>query len=77
MATIVTKGTLPARKSIIDEYDANTIYVGRAVPGADKAAAVWQIKKIIINGTVTEVFWADNNDRYDNIWNNRTTLSYS
>jgi hypothetical protein len=78
MATIVQQTKKRnGPKPIVDEYDSNTTYVGYAGFGASKADAVWQIKKVLRNGTVTEILWADGNDRYDNIWNNRTALTYS
>jgi len=78
MATIVQQtknrnGPAP----IIDEYDSNTTYIGYGPFGASTASAVWQMKKIVRNGTVTRIYWADSNDRYDNIWDNRTVLIYT
>lgn len=55
------------------------LYFGRALVGASKAAAVWQIKKFLydINENLVDVLWADGNENFDNIWNNVTDLSYS
>ena len=53
-------------------------YVGMATIGTITSAASWQVKKI--DETVTDVAtitWADGNDSYDNIWDNRAALSYS
>lgn len=61
----------------IDEVDANTTYLGIAQIGSSESAAVWQIKKIVVSGTVTSILWADGNDNFDNSWSNRATLSYS
>ena len=61
----------------IDEIDANTIYIGRAEEGTLSADPYWQIKKISIVGTVTSILWADGDDNFDNVWNNRASLSYS
>lgn len=78
MATIIQQGKRRnGPKPIIDEYDSNTTYIGYAGFGAITSDAVWQIKKIVKNGTVTTISWADGDDRYDNIWNNRTALTYS
>lgn len=78
MAVTTTSGTIkPARKKVVDEYDSTTTYVGEAAVASNVADAVWRIKKIFVNGTVTTITWADGNDRYDNIWNNRTVISYS
>ena len=62
-------------------YDAsnNPIYVGEALEGTAKSAASWRIKKLTwdANGNCTDLQWADGNDNFDNIWDNRTTYSYS
>lgn len=62
-------------------YDAlnNLEYLGIAVMGTAKSAGTWQIRKLIYdsNGNLTDMQWADGNDNYDNIWNNRVSLSYS
>lgn len=67
----------PDQKTLIDEPDANTTYIGAAKMGASTSDAVWQITKISISGTVTTFAYADGDDNYDNIWDNRTELSYS
>jgi hypothetical protein len=54
------------------------IYSGAAAPGSITSAAVWRISRVTLqsDGDVT-VQWADGNDAYDNIWDNRAALSYS
>jgi len=61
-----------------DGASPETIYRGNAVPGTSTAAASWRCEEITIavDGDVT-ILWADGNDNYDNIWNNRASLSYS
>lgn len=55
-----------------------TIYRGRALPGTATSAASWRVERISIaaDGDVSILF-ADGNDSYDNIWDNRASLSYS
>lgn len=67
---------LPSDKDcLIDSTStAGYTYVGNAVIGSSLANAVWKIAKISTTGVVTR---ADGNSNYDNIWNNRTSLSYS
>jgi len=67
----------PTRKSLIDEVDANTTYIGFAPFGTATSAASWQIFKISVSGTVTTTTYADGNDNFDNIWDNRASLTYS
>lgn len=62
------------------DYDGsgNIIYEGHASPGQAKSAATWQIKKFVYTGSnITDILWADGNTNFDNVWNNRTGLSYS
>lgn len=61
---------------MIDEVDANTMYVGYAEVGSATSGAVWQIKKIAKSGNVTTISWADGNSLYDNVWTNHTSLTY-
>lgn len=61
----------------IDEVDANTTYIGKASHGAATSSAVWQIKKITVSGTLTTIAYANGSDNYNQIFDNRTSLSYS
>jgi hypothetical protein len=53
-------------------------YLGKAQVGTATSAAGWQIQKLDfgIDGDVT-VTWADGNAGFDNVWDNRASLSYS
>lgn len=51
-------------------------YIGNAAMGADAAAAVWQIKRLDATSGLIKL-WADGNDNFDNVWNDRASLSYS
>lgn len=58
-----------------DSTTPNTVYIGYAEIGSATSAAVWKIKKIATaTGAVTT--WADGDDQYDNIWDNRVSLTY-
>lgn len=51
-------------------------YVGKATVGSADGSAVWQIQKIDeTSGTV--ITWANGNTSFNNIWSNRTALSYA
>lgn len=54
----------------------NVVYVGKADIATATSAPLWQIKKIdqTTGGVIT---WADGNDEFDNIWDNRAALTYS
>jgi len=58
-----------------DTSTPNVSYVGQADIGSATGSAVWQIKKID-ETTGLVITWADSNDSFDNIWNNRTSLTY-
>ena len=63
------------------DQDASTptyAYLGKAQVGSATSAAVWQIQKLTfgIDGDVT-ITWADGNAAFDNVWDNRASLSYS
>ena len=63
-------------EALISEVSGGTTYVGRALPGSTTASARWQISRIVVAGGTTTVTWADGNITYDNIWNNRASLTY-
>lgn len=61
----------------VDEVDSSTTYVGWAASGTASSSASWKIQKISVSGTVTTIEWADGNQLFDNVWDNRASLSYS
>lgn len=78
MAQIVTTtNTTPRRITAIDEVDASTTYLGFAKIGTATSTAAWQILRIQKTGTVTLIQYADGDTRFNNIWDNRASLSYS
>lgn len=61
----------------IDEVTDTLIYVGYAQNvGQDESLERWKIKRIEQVGTVWEIKWADGDELYDNIWDNRGSLNY-
>ena len=65
------------RTCIVDQASATILYVGIADVGSSAAASVWQIKKLTTAGDILTMTFADGNSNYDNIWNNRASLTYS
>ncbi len=53
-------------------------YLGKAQVASATSAAVWQIQKLVfgVDGDVT-ITWADGNAAFDNVWDNRASLSYT
>ena len=62
---------------LVDESNSNVVYKGFANPGALVTQPIWAIQKITNSGGILSYQWADGNKNFDNIWNNRKTLSYS
>jgi hypothetical protein len=62
---------------IIDEVSTpNVLYIGHAEIASLTSSAVWKIRKIeTTSGAI--ITWADGNDDYDNVWDNRAALAYS
>ena len=55
----------------------STTYLGYADAGSLTSASVWAIKKIIEISNDVSITWADGNTNFDNIWDNRLTLTYA
>jgi len=60
----------------IDEATSTVTYIGKAATGSTTSTSVWQVQKIDTT-TGTVITWADGNGDFDNIWDNRASLSYS
>ncbi len=59
----------------IDEASATVSYVGKAALGSATSAAAWQIQKLDSTSGLI-VTWADSNADFDNVWDNRASLTY-
>ena len=60
----------------LDQVDATTTYIGEATPGTTLASALWRIKKVVETGPDVTITWADGNSDFDNIWDDRLSLTY-
>ncbi len=73
-------GTVTAsiKKKLFDQPSASTIYIGEADSGTAASSPSWRIKRITMNGSgfPTEIAYAANGASTQ-IWNNRSSLSYS
>lgn len=63
----------------VDENTGSKLtYIGEAVPGSASSAAVWRIKRMDESGDPEIIItWADGDESFDNIYDNRASLSYS
>jgi len=59
-----------------DTSQANITYIGKAELNAGtNASSVWQIQKIDeTSGLILN--WAEGNDNFDNVWDDRLNLTY-
>lgn len=56
--------------------DAGTyVYVGYAIPGSAESAASWKIFRVTTANPVA-IMYADGDSFYNNIWDNRASLTY-
>lgn len=69
--------------SLATKYDQDAdpptlAYLGHAYPGTAGSVAQWRIQKLVFggDGDVT-ITWADGNANFDNIWDDRASLSYT
>ena len=61
----------------IDEASATVTYVGEGAVNSIDANPVWRIRKLTTTGSVLAIQWADGNQHFDNVWDNRASLSYT
>ena len=55
-----------------------TEYIGYALPGTPKASAKWLIKKLTYSGSlVTDIQFANGVIAFNQVWDDRASLSYS
>lgn len=78
-ATTLTTQDASYATQIDDVSTTSMTYIGKAGVGSVTSSAVWQIMRIDESGTpiTTVIKWADGNNYFDNIWDNRTSLTYN
>ena len=64
-----------ALKTMIDEQSGVT-YVGKAHCGCKTDLPHWQIQRITESGSMTIIEWADGDTLFDNVFDDRATLTY-
>lgn len=86
--TLASDGTtvIPANGNLATKVDEDSVtedvyYIGKAPVGTATSAAGWQLKRITVteisNKTAVDVEWADGNDKFDNVYDDRQSKSYS
>ena len=61
----------------LDKVSTTTTYIGEAIPGSSESDSVWRIKRMVEDGDDLQILFADGDSNFDNIWDNRVSLSYS
>lgn len=76
--SLTTGGSSEYATRVDDATTTNITYVGKAPIGSAAASAVWQIMRIDNTNSpeTTIVTWADSDANFDNVWSNRTSLTY-
>lgn len=62
---------------IVHDAGSGVTYRGYANLGTAVTEASWKISRTTVAAGVTLTEYADGNMEYDNIWNNRASLTYS
>ena len=66
----------PQAVRIDDQTTADTTYIGKASVGSLTSGAVWQIAKLDTSSGLVKT-WADGDASFNNVWDNRASLTYS
>ncbi len=74
---IVESATEPVYRTLIDEVDADTTYIGYADPGATTDSEAWRIKRIEESANPTDISWADGVSTFTKVWDDRATYDYT
>lgn len=73
----VSSGTTVNYKQHVDVVSDSITYLGYADPGTSNASALWQIRRITTTGEDLLIEYADGDALFDNVWDDRASLSYS
>jgi hypothetical protein len=60
----------------LDQVSDTLFYVGKAVVGSVDANAVWQIVRYTTTGVILKSEYANGAEAFNQVWNDRTTLTY-
>lgn len=60
----------------IDETDGSVFYAGQAAPGSLTSSPVWQIQRLTLGASSIDVVFADGDNGFDNVYDNRASLTY-
>jgi phage-related protein len=70
-------GIAPSYAVHIDDVSTpGVIYIGKAATAATTSTPVWQLAKLDTSSGLIKT-WADGDASFDNVWDDRTTITYS
>jgi len=61
----------------VDNNGANLSYFGYADLGTADTDPLWRIKRVTVSSNITKVEYADGNRDFDNVWDDRGSLTYA
>lgn len=75
---VTNQGGVSPNTVLLDAVSDTVTYVGKASPGTSVAAASWQVFRMTttLEGDLS-LEYADGNAAYDNVWDNRASLTYT
>lgn len=73
--TVTTSSATPLAVRY-EEASSTITYIGDATAGSATSAASWRIKRMDTTAGIA-VTWADGDTDFNNVWDNRASLSYS
>lgn len=63
---------------LLDDVGGGITYIGTAQPGTATSDADWKIKRLDeSDSTDIQILWADGDALFDNIWDDRVSLTYT
>jgi len=77
---VATTSGATASPGLALEYDvasATETYIGEAEAGSATSGALWRVRKMTTTGSDISIKWADGDTLFNNIWDNRASLTYA
>lgn len=72
----IPSNTSAEQQILIDTSVSGTTYFGYSAPGIPTDKPFWKIMKMVETSILTTIKYADSNQLYDNVWDDRTSLTY-
>lgn len=61
--------------TLLWEVSGSYVYIGEATPGTLESAADWRIQRV--DTSTGKIHYADSNSEFDNVWDDRASLTYA